>query len=245
MSKTSFDKKGKKSVKFSIGGDDQVLPDKKTFRTTLYPKQDTTHKSESFQRSSQYRSSSQLDRHSSNIKSFSGISRNDSKSFIENDHKKNEKLSTFARRSTRLTQMFSKALARSTRTTIVLRPDEIYLPTYRLESKNPFNVIFVESFLSKYLENRLDSHGKFEFQNAEAMNSLNRRITQEILEKVKSYEYDRYKIIVASTISEKRHQLFTQKVAFLWDAEIDCLASYVYERGNVFAMVNVFGIYYD
>jgi len=154
-------------------------------------------------------------------------------------------VSSRSRYSTRLTQMFTNINIRRDRQSIVARPIEIFLPTFRMESKKPFDPRIVQDFLQSRIKGRLDEHERFKFDDSKSMHSLTRSLSEEILNHVKSFEFDRYKIFVAVTIGEKRYQGFSKSVGVLWDVEIDSMASYVYERNNVYGLVNVFGVYFD
>lgn len=154
-------------------------------------------------------------------------------------------VSSRSRYSTRLTQMFTNIKIHRDRQSIVSRPIEIFLPTFRMESKKPFDPRLVQDFLQSRIKDRLDEHEHFKFDDSKSMHSLTRSLCEEILNHVKSFEFDRYKIFVAVTIGEKRYQGFSKCVGVLWDVEIDSMASYVYERNNVYGLVNVFGVYFD
>ncbi|XP_070505084.1 dynein light chain Tctex-type 5-like [Chironomus tepperi] len=153
-------------------------------------------------------------------------------------------VSSRARYSTRLTQMFTNMKVMRDRQSSVLRPVEIYLPTYRMESKKPFDPRIVEDYLKSRIKERLDDE-TFEFDDSKSMHTLARHLSEDILSEVKGFQFDRYKIFVSVTLGQKLHQGFNKSVGVLWDVETDSMATFIYERNNIFAIFNVFGIYFD
>jgi hypothetical protein len=152
---------------------------------------------------------------------------------------------TSMRSTTRLTQMFSDFKNRRARSTIVLRPIERFLPTYQLESKNPFQPLVVQEMLEKMLDEEMNQHRNLPFDNPVAMNAIIRSMSEEFLNHIRAKDYDRYRIIVQVTIIEKVHQEFLQNICVCWDIECDSLAQCKIERGNAAVVVAAFGIYYD
>lgn len=144
----------------------------------------------------------------------------------------------------RVTRMFQSILRSQPNQSVVLRPILQYEPTYRLESQNPFDARVVEDLLEKLIEARMEAHGKIQFTE-ELIKPLCKSISEEVLTAVKSKNYDRYRILVNVTVGEKLHQSCHQSTSYLWDAETDAFAKYVYERPGIFIITTVYGVYYD
>lgn len=142
----------------------------------------------------------------------------------------------------RVTRMFQSNLSYR-RPSSIVRPVLRYQPTYRLESSNPFNSLVVEEILEKIVEAEMETRGKIKFDEDSV--TLCRSLSEEILSQVKTKQYDRYRIIATVSAGEKHHQSFKQNAKFLWDAEKDAFANYVYERPDLFVIATVYGIYYD
>ncbi|KAK9728532.1 Tctex-1 family [Popillia japonica] len=116
-----------------------------------------------------------------------------------------------------------------------------YMNTYKLDSEKPFNVDKVEKILKEVLMEALDNLT----YDADKVPKQAKWASSMIRAKVKEQEYDRYKLICNVTIGEKRSQDMFATYRFLWDAERDKHASYVYENMYVYAIAVCFGIYYE
>lgn len=146
---------------------------------------------------------------------------------------------------TRMTQMFRNIGLRRSRPSVYIRPPERYLPTYQLDSFRPLNTLYVKDIAEKLVIAEMEKHRTLPFNNDKAMNAIARSLSEEILNHIRAKDYNRYKIFVALTIAEKRHQAFHHNVAVLWDIEKDSMANCVYDRGDRFVLVNVYSLYYD
>lgn len=147
------------------------------------------------------------------------------------------------RRSTRVSRLFNSINIRRQRQSTIIRPVLKYHPSFRLESKNPFNPLAIGELLRKIIEIQMENRKRnFDIKSSV---SLCRSLSEEILSQVKAQNYDRYRIIVSVNVGEKCHQSFRQTAVFLWDAEKDAMTSYVYDRPDIFVTATVYGIYYD
>ena len=144
----------------------------------------------------------------------------------------------------RITRMFHSININKKRRSTYIRPVLKFLPTYRLESQNPFNPRIVEEILARVIEGHMESRPKVRFTTNGSL-LVCRSLSEEILSQVKAKNFDRFRIIVTVTVGEKLHQSFCQSVNYFWDAENDALANYVYERPEIFIITTVYGIYYD
>lgn len=144
----------------------------------------------------------------------------------------------------RITRMFQSISVKGKRRSSHIRPVLKFQPSYRLDSKNQFDVRAVEDLLKRVVEDQMASNNHDRF-DPNASLSLCRSLSEEVLNQVKNKSYDRYRIIVTVNVGEKTQQSFCQKAVFLWDSEKDAVANYVYERPGIFVTTTVFGIYYD
>jgi len=74
---------------------------------------------------------------------------------------------------------------------------------------------------------------------------MSKELANEILEEVKKFEYDRYKLVVDVTIGEYTGQGVRISSRAIWDTSTDSYASSTYRHGNVFVTAIVFGCYYE
>uniref|UniRef100_A0A1B0D7R5 Dynein light chain n=1 Tax=Phlebotomus papatasi TaxID=29031 RepID=A0A1B0D7R5_PHLPP len=116
-----------------------------------------------------------------------------------------------------------------------------YMPSYRMESKNPYKREICETIIREVVNDMLSS---FVYANSDASQVCN-NISEEIKSRVKTLGFDRYKLVCIVTIGEKYYQSFTSTVKFLWDAEKDGYANYVYDTQHFFAIATLYALYYD
>lgn len=140
----------------------------------------------------------------------------------------------------RLTTLFHDVGMRR-RSTVTLRPLERFLPTYQLESNNPFDARAVEDIANEVVN---DTISKNVFHPS-SFESLARAMTEDILFQIKLRNFDRYRIMVTLTIGEKFYQSYVESLCVIWDIEKDSMATFIYDRSNIFITVNVFGVYYE
>lgn len=145
---------------------------------------------------------------------------------------------------TRISRMFSSFIRKKSLQSIVIRPVLKYQPTYQMESANPFQPRICERILENTITKEFETRKIIKF-NTKSSVDVCRSLSEEILKEIKLKDFDRYKIIVVISIGEKYHQTFRQSTKFLWDAENDAFANYVYDRPDIYVIGTVFGIYYD
>ncbi|KAL7041379.1 hypothetical protein ACKWTF_000750 [Chironomus riparius] len=241
----------KKELKFDLPEEDarKSPTGHKTFRKSLFATQtedeDSPPQSRTFRKSTYPDDNDNVSETSSRKYRKSKYPGQDDDDEFDRKSRISNLVGSRARYSTRLTQMFTNIKIRRDRQSSILRPVEIFMPTYRMESQKPFDPRIVEDFLESRIKDRLDEHEKFEFDNTKSMHSIARKLSEEILLEVKKYEFDRYKIFVSVTIGQKMYQGFDKSIAVLWDVNNDTMATFVYERNNVFGLFNVFGVYFD
>lgn len=138
--------------------------------------------------------------------------------------------------------MANQTNRRNTRHTNVAHPVPRYMPTYRLESKKPFDQHECGDLLKEIIEGSDWSGFKYSDANAEkASNDL----SDKILQRLKAYKFDRYKIIVCVRVIENLHQSLSEEAKFWWEAENDFCVNYKYELSQIFVVATVYGIYFN
>lgn len=148
------------------------------------------------------------------------------------------------RKSSRISRMFNSISRRKSRQSIVIRPVLKFQPTYQMESTKPFQPRICEMIIEKIIKRQINKR-KFAKFDTKLTIALCRSLSEEILNNIKQRNYDRYRIIVVVTVGEKYHQTFHQSTKFLWDAENDAFANYIYDRPDIYIIATVYGIYYD
>ncbi|XP_041984729.1 dynein light chain Tctex-type 5-like [Aricia agestis] len=117
----------------------------------------------------------------------------------------------------------------------------IYQPTYQLTSKKPFNVEDVQKILKRIVDSELEV---VEYSD-KVVPELCITLSENIRNTIKEENYDRYRIIVAVTIGQRRQQSVHIYQSFLWDHERDRFVSHNFENAQIYANVVVYGIYFD
>lgn len=140
----------------------------------------------------------------------------------------------------RLTTLFHD-VGMKRRSTVIVRPVERFLNTYQLESNNPFDARAVEDIANQVVHENIASSSL----HPSSFENLARSLSEEILFQIKMRDFDRYRILVTVTIGEKFYQNYVESLCVIWDIEKDSMATFVYDRSNIFITVNVFGIYYE
>ncbi|XP_072942766.1 dynein light chain Tctex-type 5-like [Epargyreus clarus] len=116
-----------------------------------------------------------------------------------------------------------------------------YQPTFQLNPRKRFNVEDVEKILKRLVDSELQ-----EVEYSEKLiPDLCLSLTENIRTAIKEENYDRYRIIVAVTIGQRRQQSVHMFHSFLWDHERDGFASHNFENCHIYANVVVYGVYLD
>ena len=115
-------------------------------------------------------------------------------------------------------------------------------PTYRMEPKTKFRSLTVEKVIKNVLEDRLEN---FEYTDPKLSATITRILTDEIKEGVKTYCFDRYKIVCVVSLAQKCKQGIVATSRCNWDTKNDNFASYTFENANVVCSASVFGVYME
>ncbi|KAL1397222.1 hypothetical protein pipiens_009918 [Culex pipiens pipiens] len=117
-----------------------------------------------------------------------------------------------------------------------------FQPTYRLDSKNPFNRAACEVILREALDKALQG---VEYSSYFAP-SLCQQICEDVKAKVKELNFDRYKLVVTVTMGERYMQGMKSIAQFLWDPEKDSYVSCIYDASpSLFAVATIYAIYFE
>jgi len=126
--------------------------------------------------------------------------------------------------------------------------------TYQLKPTKKFSSYEVKKMLDELLKKKfITVHQEddddpetiyFQYETKKAQ-EMSKELANEILEEVKKFEYDRYKLVVDVTIGEYTGQGVRISSRAIWDTSTDSYASSTYRHGNVFVTAIVFGCYYE
>ncbi|XP_022233116.2 dynein light chain Tctex-type protein 2B [Drosophila obscura] len=122
------------------------------------------------------------------------------------------------------------------------KPTMRFMPTYRLEPKNPLNKEQVEIIMKTVMDKHYNDAYLFHPKHSLHMAA---QISEEIKNRIKLMNYDRYRYIVLVTVGECLMQGLYSMVNFLWDAEKDGFVTYKVEQPSYYAICTTFYIYYD
>jgi len=112
-------------------------------------------------------------------------------------------------------------------------------PTYRMDPVRKFNAQEVQTALEEFIDDRLNGYHyipKFG-KNFAAV------LTEEVKDRIKCLNYDRYKIVCSVILGEIRNQDAIVTSRCTWRPETDSSANYTYKTKNYFCNVSVFGLY--
>ncbi|KAL0278913.1 UNVERIFIED_CONTAM: hypothetical protein PYX00_000591 [Menopon gallinae] len=113
--------------------------------------------------------------------------------------------------------------------------------TYRLESRNPFNSSAVYNILKDIIT--LECRGLVYDPNRCA--ALVTTLSAKIRNKIKSLQFERYRLVVFVEIGEKKLQGLQLVAKCLWDASKDNFATFTFQNTSLFVSATCFGIYQD
>ena len=122
------------------------------------------------------------------------------------------------------------------------RPSELgSYNTYRLEPVKKFEHWKVTEIIKKTFEEHLIE----ESYDSEICHHMSKTLADLIKEQVKSLQFSRYKIISVVSIGQKRGQSVRMASRSVWDPRFDGYAQYSFERGDMYAIGIVYGIYFE
>lgn len=119
----------------------------------------------------------------------------------------------------------------------------IYQPTYRMVSKNPFNVEHVEFVVERCTKENVSEY--MPVYRGDDATKFAKELSQEIRFRIKLQHFDRYRLIIFVNVAEKQYQSVCMQVGFLWDHENDLWTYFRHETKTFIVTVAVFGVYWD
>jgi hypothetical protein len=112
-------------------------------------------------------------------------------------------------------------------------------PTYKMEPDEKFLVKPVEDIIKDILDRRLHNYT----YNREQTPRFGKILSDDIKERVKRLNFDRYKIVCMLVIGENRGQCLLTSSRCQWFPSTDTFASYNYKNSSIFCSCTVYGIY--
>jgi len=115
--------------------------------------------------------------------------------------------------------------------------------TYRLEPKDgdKFNVAKVETAVKSILESFLVG----ETYEPVKCGQLSRNLADVIKTRVKEMHFPRYKIVSHVIVGQKADQNLLNASRCVWNTSTDTMAVVAYEKGDIFTIATVYGLYYE
>ena len=114
-------------------------------------------------------------------------------------------------------------------------------PTYRMQPKKIFNSDSVQRLMQDIIDSRMQG---FKY-NATRGNLMSKILTDEIKDKVKSLNFERYKLICLVTLGESRDQSMMSSSLCCWDPSVDRHATYSWHEAGVYCTATVYAIYHE
>lgn len=119
----------------------------------------------------------------------------------------------------------------------------IYEPTYRMVSKNPFNVEHVEFVVERCTKENVSEY--MPVYRGDDASKFAKELSQEIRFRIKLLHFDRYRLIIFVNVAEKFYQSVCMQVGYLWDHDLDLWTHFRHETKTFIVTVAVFGVYWD
>ncbi|XP_072543119.1 dynein light chain Tctex-type 5 [Salminus brasiliensis] len=113
--------------------------------------------------------------------------------------------------------------------------------TYQLGPTKRFPVLMVKEILKDVLASYLQEE-KYE---AELCRQMTKTISEVVKARVKDMMIPRYKIIVVISIGQLTGQNMRMGSRCLWDATHDTFSSHTFKNSSLFAIANVYAVYFE
>ncbi|XP_030630312.1 dynein light chain Tctex-type 5 [Chanos chanos] len=113
--------------------------------------------------------------------------------------------------------------------------------TYQLGPVKRFPVLTVTDILKDVLTTYLQEE-KYE---VELSRQMTKTISEVVKARVKDLMIPRYKIVVLITIGQLNNQNIHVGSRCLWDMTTDTFSSYTFKNSSLFAVANVFAVYFE
>ncbi|XP_074661569.1 dynein light chain Tctex-type 5-like [Tubulanus polymorphus] len=117
-----------------------------------------------------------------------------------------------------------------------------YENTYKTEPDERFRAKDVEKLIKDVLGERLADV----YYEANRCKSLTQELAAEIMERLKSLAYKRYKMVAVVSIGSLRERPGMQFGSrCLWNEQLDSFLSVKYSNGSLFAVAMIYGLYFE
>ncbi|KAL0239096.1 hypothetical protein PCE1_004787 [Barthelona sp. PCE] len=113
--------------------------------------------------------------------------------------------------------------------------------TYQLAPERPFQATPVREIIKSVIEEKLGTHP---YEPIWA-NGISQEISEEVRARVTDLDFDRYKIVVLTTVTENKSQGCIVASRCLWDAETDNYVSENFSNQHLICICTVFCTYYE
>ena len=113
--------------------------------------------------------------------------------------------------------------------------------TYRTKPKQKFPERDVEEIIRRSLQDMLEE----QMYSAMECGFLTKLLSSRIIERVKSLNIERYKLVCLVNVGSKHNQGIRVASRCLWNEEVDTQATASVENSTLFAVATVFGIYFE
>ncbi|XP_003365159.2 dynein light chain Tctex-type 5 [Equus caballus] len=113
--------------------------------------------------------------------------------------------------------------------------------TYQLGPTKPFPVVVVNHILKDVLSNYL----REERYDPEVCRQMAKTVSEVIKGRVKDLLIPRYKLMVVVHIGQLTSQSILIGSRCLWDPKSDTFSSYVFRNSSLFALANVYAVYFE
>ncbi|XP_016063711.1 PREDICTED: tctex1 domain-containing protein 1 [Miniopterus natalensis] len=113
--------------------------------------------------------------------------------------------------------------------------------SYQLGPTTPFPVVTVSHILKDVLTGYLQE----ERYEPELCRQMTKTISEVIKAQVKALAIPRYKLIVTVHIGQRDGQSILIGSRCLWNPKSDNFASYVFRNSSLFALANVYAVYFE
>eukprot|EP00128_Syssomonas_multiformis_P004435 Colp12_sorted_trinity150504_noHs@19083 len=133
------------------------------------------------------------------------------------------------------------AMSRRTSDAGLMRPRQQFENTYRMEPMKKFQVKPVQDIIQEVLQKHLQD----EKYSAQTCRQMTKTLCTIIQSKVEELKFDRYKIVVIVMIGEMKGHGVRFGSRCLWNTETDNFASAFFKNSSLYAVGNVYGLFYE
>lgn len=116
-----------------------------------------------------------------------------------------------------------------------------YENTFHMNPPQAFRPEAVKAIITKCLHDKLEGR----IYSPVSMGLMCKTLSNDIKQRVKELNFERYKIICLVSIGEKKEQGVKFGSRCVWDSERDSYAAASYENPHLYAVGTVYAVYYE